>query len=158
MTVSRSSVRMILAAVAVVLCFILYRDLTEPPRPSVPFHEAARRGIADQVYRNIYWGRSVHSRDMNGETAVHLAARGGFHNVIDILLGEGTDINARDNWGMAPLHWASWIGQEATVESLLRNGADPHARNSTGRTPLAVAIEHERAGIARIIRRYRAAH
>src|SRR5262249_21995062 len=51
-------------------------------------------------------GVSPHTRNKNGQTALHWAAASGNDTIIKLLLAHGADPNARDNYGSAPLHFA----------------------------------------------------
>jgi len=100
-------------------------------------------GNAPQVL--LEHGASVHVRDKDGQTALHLALRRGFSNMVALLLQSGADIDAQDNDDMTPLLYVvTHPNLAATTQLLLEHGASVHLRNKDGLTPLHFAVGYDR--------------
>jgi ankyrin repeat protein len=105
---------------------------------------------------------SVHARDPEGRTALHMAAWNHNHpqalgEVIRILVDAGIPVDARDNQGRTPLHLAvaKEYGDRNVIALLLDLGADIEARNADGLTPLllATSVQHQGHAIVRLLLR-----
>ena len=79
-------------------------------------------------------GASVHARDANVDTFLHLARQA---TVAQLLLEEGASVDAQNEHGMTPLHKQVIWGRIAIVRLLLEAGADVNVRDERGWTPLA---------------------
>ena len=87
-------------------------------------------------------GASVHMRNKNGQTPLHLASHRGLSYIVTLLLKLGADVDAQDNNAMTPLHLVSQSrlgGNFRTAELLLEHGASVHMRNKNGQMPLHLA-------------------
>jgi ankyrin repeat protein len=85
-------------------------------------------------------GASVHVRNKNGQTPLHLASKRNFSNIITSLLKLGAYVDARDNYNMTPLLEAlqGWGGDSA-AQLLLEHGASVRVRDNSNQTPLHFA-------------------
>lgn len=83
----------------------------------------------------------VHSRDLAGNTLLHIAAVRGYVNISEYLLSEGADIESKNNLGYTPLGYlCRSAGQIETARILIGKGADIDAKDPLGQTPLNNAV------------------
>ncbi|CAJ1429315.1 unnamed protein product [Effrenium voratum] len=93
---------------------------------ALPLHWAAANGHERLVLALLQeTGRSIHTRDGAGSTALHDAAWGGHLQVAEVLLQAGAAVNARDSKLHTPLHAAAALLMDDLVNLLLAYGADP---------------------------------
>lgn len=85
-------------------------------------------------------GTSIHARNFDEQTPLHIAAERGLVDVMRALLDKGADPDARDFEGETPLHLAALKDQSRAINLLLAHGADIDAQDNDGRTPLHHAI------------------
>jgi ankyrin repeat protein len=85
--------------------------------------EAARYNDIDDLRTLASDGLSLHSRDSQGRTALHMAAANGHMTIVEYLISEGVDINALNDENNAPLHWACLNGHVEVVKRLILAGA-----------------------------------
>jgi ankyrin repeat protein len=107
-------------------------------------------------------GASVHVRNKNGQTPLHLASQFNHSSVVALLLKFGADVDAQDNDNMTPLLLAS--GRDtfdfddargtAVAQVLLEHGASVHVQNENGQTPLHLASEHHLPGIVALLLKF----
>lgn len=83
--------------------------------------------------------RSVHDRNVLGETPLHVAAIWGDVEIGKILLDAGADPNVHGEYGYTPLHEAVGQGKSEFVQLLLARGASVELRNDDGQTPRDLA-------------------
>jgi len=77
----------------------------------------------------------VHTRNVLGDTPLHIAAIRGDVHIIGLLLDAGAEIDAPGEHGYTPLHEAVEQGQVEAVRFLLSYGASPGVPNKWGATP-----------------------
>lgn len=82
---------------------------------------------------------TVHSRDADGDTALHVLLWRGNDNWVRLLIDAGADVNAVGDMGETPLHIAIRQDNVAAVEALLRAGAKTGHRSEFGHTPHEMA-------------------
>lgn len=89
---------------------------------------------------------TVHSRNKDGLTALHVAAHNGDVDIINLLIERGGSVAATDYDERTPLHVACARDQVDCSLILLLQSADVNARDSNGSTPLhyCAARGHER--------------
>jgi ankyrin repeat protein len=101
-------------------------------------------------------GASVHVRNKNGQTPLHLASQHGLFGMVALLLKFGADMDAQDDDNMTPLHFAVHLSSEPdyflyssdeskydkavkVITLLLKHGVNVQVQNNNGETPLQVA-------------------
>ncbi len=94
---------------------------------------------------------SVDSRDVDGDTPLHVMLwRGDVHAVI-ALIDAGADVNAVGDMSETPLHIAVRNEDVAGIEALLHAGADPDRMSEFGETPKMMA-DQASAPVRRLFR------
>jgi ankyrin repeat protein len=118
-------------------------------------YDDARATAAAQLL--LDHGASVHVRNKNGQTPLHLASEHHHSGIVALLLKFGLDVDAQDNDNMTPLLLASgrdpYDDARATeaAQLLLDHGASVHVRNKNGQTPLHLASQHGLYGIVALL-------
>ncbi len=104
-------------------------------------------------------GASVHVRNKNGQTPLHLASQHGLSGMVALLLKFGADMDSQDDDNMTPLHFAVHLSSEfdsgifyddddddtkydkavKVITLLLKHGVNVQVQNNNGETPLQVA-------------------
>ncbi len=82
---------------------------------------------------------SVHMRNDDDETPLHVASARRAPALVEALLAAGADPDARDGMRRTPLHGAAFARDGGAVRRLLAAGADPDAVDSLGDRPLTKA-------------------
>lgn len=95
----------------------------------------ASKGIIDLL---VSKGFSVHDKDVNGQTPLHLAAREGKLDVLKALLDKGADVNSCDDGGNTALHNCAW---PLCADLLVSQGSNVNICNGKGMTPIQCACE-----------------
>ena len=86
-------------------------------------------------------GASIHTRNKDGRTPLHLASKHILHDVIALLVELGADVDAQDNNNMTPLLCAIESRRNLVAAQLLLDyGASIHLRDKNGQTPLHFAL------------------
>lgn len=93
-----------------------------------------------------------------GFAAMHFAAAAGDEAILRILLAHHADIDAPSPNRMTPLMIAAREGQQGAVRLLLEAGANASLRTGDGKTAAEVALERDKAYIARDIDAYLKQH
>jgi ankyrin repeat protein len=108
-------------------------------------------------------GASVHVRNKNGQTPLHLASQRHLSGMVALLLKSGLDLDAQDNDNMTPLLLAasgrftfnySDARSTAAAQVLLEHGASVHVRNKNGQTPLHLASQHGFSGMVALLLKF----
>jgi len=95
-------------------------------------------------------GASPNTRNLRGETPLHIAAALGYVKILELLVKNGGAwLEVEDEVGDTPLHFAVREGQVEAIECLLNLGADPGHSNEDDETPIVLA---EDLGDTKIIR------
>ncbi|OCK79151.1 ankyrin [Lepidopterella palustris CBS 459.81] len=96
-------------------------------------------------------GASVHSRDENGRTALHIAVSATNIEVIEVLLTAGADVAAKRKDGCTPLFEAVITSQSnvkwpsvVAIGKLIEFGADLNATNHEGKLVLHCLVDDAR--------------
>ena len=74
----------------------------------------------------------VNSKNVEGNTTLHLAARFGFIDCVEYLVDNGADVNSENIFKDRPLHYA---GSQEIFDFLIERGAVKDCRNSFGESP-----------------------
>lgn len=100
-------------------------------------HLAAEKGN-DKILKLLVNNcpESVHARDTEQQTPLHLAARWGHVASCQLLVGYGADKEAKDTRGYTALHWAAKMGFAECCSQLLNSGSEVNCVDKTGNTPL----------------------
>ena len=112
--------------------------------------EGVRRSTVAQVL--LEHGASVHTRNKNGQTPLHLASLHRFPSVVALFLKFGAEVDVRDNDNMTPLllapagemsasFYQDDIRCSVTAQLLLVHGANVKVRNKNDQTPLHLASQ-----------------
>jgi ankyrin repeat protein len=76
----------------------------------------------------------VNSRDVEGDTPLHILARRGDIYGSKTLIEAGADVNAVGDMGETPLHVALTVKNKQIIEMLLNAGANPDIRSEFNET------------------------
>lgn len=89
----------------------------------------------------------------DGFTPLHLAAFFDRGDAVRLLLDRGADVHAtaRNDMRVQALHSAVAAQSTEIVAALLVAGADPNARQQGDYTPYMAAVEHDNAGLMRLL-------
>eukprot|EP00050_Salpingoeca_kvevrii_P001366 m.168555 g.168555 ORF g.168555 m.168555 type:complete len:99 (+) comp10355_c0_seq6:879-1175(+) len=68
-------------------------------------------------------GASVNSKDIAGDSPLHITTLHGDPSIVELLIDSGASINSTNNNGMTPLHNAALNGHLNTAKLLLARGA-----------------------------------
>ena len=98
--------------------------------------DAVGEGNIAQVKAHLYRKADINSKDVDGQTPLHVAARVDHVEMAKLLLAHGANVNEKDTQGKTPLFAAARKGSREMVELLVAHGADINARNNDGWTPL----------------------
>ncbi|MBU0581296.1 MAG: ankyrin repeat domain-containing protein [Candidatus Margulisbacteria bacterium] len=91
---------------------------------------------------------NVNTKNIAGETPLHIAAQNGNIKIMESLLKNGADINAKTNdfigedadyYGYTPLHMAIVYDQKDAVLFLVEHGANIELTDAAKQTPLLIA-------------------
>ncbi|BGO94562.1 hypothetical protein NBRC10512_005011 [Rhodotorula toruloides] len=118
-----------------------YRN-TDPQTRETSLHLAAHKGRADLCEWLLEEGvdHDEVSRDVLGETVLHIAAANGFVDILELYLSRFAFVlDWVNSQGMTPLHAAALKGQVEAAQMLLDYGADINAPDLNGNTPLHYA-------------------
>lgn len=115
-------------------------------------HEAVSsndmQGVKDFIRK---YPKIVHSKNVNGETALFVAAREGNLEIAQLLISEDADVNEKDEDGFTPIYWASLRGNTEILKLLISEGADVNSKNADGETPLHEAAAEGQYEAAEIL-------
>jgi ankyrin repeat protein len=95
---------------------------------------------------------TIHSRNSDGDTPLHIAALRGDRHAINCLLDAGAKIDAKGDMSNTPLYYTVMGDHLLAAESLLERGADPDALSELGFTPRSLAEHH---GVKEMIRLFK---
>lgn len=92
-----------------------------------------------RAYAKLNGDVTIHSRSLDGETALHWMATLGDLAGVELLLKARSDPNEQDETGNSPLHAAVEARQIGAVKLLVSAGCRANLVDSLGRTPLELA-------------------
>ena len=109
-------------------------------------------------------GATLHVRNKNGQTPLHLASYQGLSGTVALLLKLGADVDAQDDDTMTPLLLVSQakleplVGDDTriikTARLLLEHGASIHVRDKNGDMPLHIASGHGLSGVVSLLLKF----
>lgn len=88
-------------------------------------------------------GIDLTTRNLSGDTALHVAVRSSEVEVAVRLLHAGSNVDAKGAGGATPLHYAAQGSEKRMVQALLSWEAEPDSKNDLGETALALAQDTE---------------
>jgi ankyrin repeat protein len=83
--------------------------------------------------------KRAESRNIKGQTPLHVAAQAKRPEAVALLLAQGADVRAIDAEKYTPLHRAALVGDAESCRRLIEAGADVKSVEAMGRTPLMLA-------------------
>ena len=96
---------------------------------------------------------NIDSKDLNGDTPLHVLVWRNDNDGVDILIKSGADVNGVGDMGETPLHIAISRGNEHVIESLIKAGAKLTIRSEFNETALEKA--RKKGGkIQKIVHKY----
>ncbi|XP_019854467.1 PREDICTED: uncharacterized protein LOC109583520 [Amphimedon queenslandica] len=114
--VSQQQAQRNISNVAIDMCDPLWHENT-----STPLHEAAWRGLKDEVQWLLNkFGYSTYHCGLHGWTPLHSASYGGHIEILQLLIHQyGIDPNTGDDNSVSSLHMASYKGHLSIVQYLV---------------------------------------
>eukprot|EP01063_Lacrimia_lanifica_P033743 TRINITY_DN6098_c0_g1_i1.p1 TRINITY_DN6098_c0_g1~~TRINITY_DN6098_c0_g1_i1.p1 ORF type:complete len:728 (+),score=303.82 TRINITY_DN6098_c0_g1_i1:73-2256(+) len=105
-------------------------------------HQSIHAGTVDITMSLLEGGASVHERDQDDMTPLHVAVSNGCASTVKLLLKQGAGIGPQDEpTGSTPLHVAAKLGMDEITSLLIEHGADIEVRDHRCMTPLHYASE-----------------
>ena len=106
------------------IIILVYLDICDPlwyENTSTPLHEAAWRGLKDEVQWLLNkFGYSTYHRGLHGWTPLHSASYGGHIEILQLLIHQyGIDPNEGDDNSVSSIHIASYKGHLSIVQYLV---------------------------------------
>jgi len=147
-------------------------DATTPLLSVLQFRGGDDSKITKTAQVLLEHGASVHLRNKNGQTPLHLASQRILSGIVEFLLKLGADVDARDNSNITPLHLAisspfqrrlskSSLDNSpllwsviTTIKLLLENGVNLQMQNDKGETPFQVALTRGEQEIIHVLSGY----
>jgi len=103
---------------------------------------------------------SIHARDKNGQTVLHIASRAAKLNTVKALIDAGADVNSVNNFGKTPLFLAAEVGENAKpnryalagdiARLLVKHGAKVKIKNKHGTSLFFSALFHGNAHVTKL--------
>ena len=104
---------------------------------ATPLHLAIANKDSQEIIKMLLnYGADLASRNILGETPLHIAMNQTHQELIALLLDRGADPNARDRNGDTPIMLALAKNNSTAAQILLTRGADLYAQNNQSITPL----------------------
>jgi ankyrin repeat protein len=133
-------------------------QLTHAAQPRVSLHDAAEKGITEEVFAGIVTGQDINACDKQGRAALHHAVRGRHVGVIEALLKAGCIPDIHDKDGATALMIASKNGQVEAVQMLIENGANLELADKRGWTPFDYTVDKDNKETAALLSTHNAQH
>ncbi|MEN9450584.1 MAG: serine/threonine-protein phosphatase 6 regulatory ankyrin repeat subunit isoform [Pseudomonadota bacterium] len=107
---------------------------------ALQLHEAASDGDIEKISMLLDASVDINSKNIAGETSMHIAARMGHDGIIEMLLEKGALINSINIEGETPLHIVAQTNHISTLQKLLTaEGVDINRQDKEGNTGLHLA-------------------
>ena len=74
-------------------------------------------------------GANINSKNMDGDSSLHIASREGFFYIVKYLIDQKADLNISNNSFETPLHLASIHGHFYIVEFLINNHSEINSKD-----------------------------
>jgi ankyrin repeat protein len=133
-------------------------QLTHAAQPRVSLHDAAEKGITEEVFAGIAAGQDINAFDKHGRAAIHYAVRGRHVVVIEALLKAGCNPDIQDQDGATPLILASQNGQVEAARVLIEKGANLELADKKGWRPFDYTVDKGNNEAAAVLRTHCAQH
>lgn len=96
----------------------------------------------DAIQFLLQRGASVHHRDVDGVTSLHLACSIGHEDTVFMLLQAHSDPNAKSNTNSTPLMYAAEVLHDNVISMLLHAGADPNIKDNSHHTAIYYTLKN----------------
>ncbi|CAM8979627.1 unnamed protein product [Rhodiola kirilowii] len=83
----------------------------------------ANEGDVEGIKEQLDEGISVHFRDGDDRTPLHVAACQGYVEIVELLLSRGAEVDPKDRWGSTPLADAIHYKNSEVIQVLEKHGA-----------------------------------
>jgi ankyrin repeat protein len=100
-----------------------------------PLHYACASKNLVQVLTLLEQGVDINSRDVYGETALHLATQNNSTDIAEALIHRKASVDILNDTRNSPIHVAAQHNFDSLVQMLLKAGADPCFKNIKGQLP-----------------------
>jgi hypothetical protein len=102
---------------------------------NITFEELVNRYKNEQVFfTSSEMVIDVNSRDVSGDSLLHIASIRGILEEAALLIENGADVNGTGEMSYTPLHYAVNYKHMDVIQLLLQNGADATIKNDFGKT------------------------
>lgn len=129
----------------------------QPSSPEISIHEAAFKGLAQQVSALLDKGVSPDLLDEEGRTALMYASFNGHITAMEKLIAKNADINLQDKLGRTALMMAASGPFPSAVELLLNNKADPDITDKTDHfSAIMYAAAEGQTDVVRVLLKFKA--
>lgn len=123
----------------VLISFVAFQNLSavwqysyEPE--DVVLRGAAQNGVIETMEKSLREGANIDSKDIHGNSALHLASIYCQKAAVKLLLERRCQIDIRDAEGRTPLMVATRCENEVIIELLLKAGCNPMKKDDKGWT------------------------
>lgn len=113
-------------------------EVSSAPSPDISLDAALIAGDDNAVRDHIIAGTQVNTKNMTGDTPLHIAAALGRTYAADLLIDAGAELETKNGSGVTPLFNAAFFCHTDVLESLLEAGANPNATDQNGSSILQI--------------------
>lgn len=132
---------------------------TRPGDGATPLRCAVTSDVqsTDKIMALLEFGAIPNTRNLWGDTPLHLAVTLGRIDQIKLLVSADALVNVRRNDGNTPIHLAAWTGNLQVLEILVSTTSDSdiltvlNERNQYGETPLHIATRAGHAAMCKAV-------
>ena len=115
-----------------------YSTLRKQDQMMLDFAKSGKK--REMVTLLVHTGANLNSRDITGNTGLHIGAKFGCLKIVETFLDRGLDVDTQGFDNSTALIMASFSGETAVVKLLLSWGPDIEHVNKSGNTALTEAI------------------